>query len=554
MSQSNSIKDLLRFASGGVIGMVFLTTGASFYLSHRLQTALEDIAEANTVTRQHMEADMMHDAIRGDVYEARSSTSPEERSAALGSLDEHAGTFRAALGQAAAGAEDPAIRAEMAALRPAVDRYVTLAAAAAAASAGDGDFGAFEEAFETVEDGNAAITERIAAWSTRLRNAADSAALASNVGFALLALLAVLVVLGAARRVERAIVEPIDVVVAGLERVAARDLTVRIPDVKNREMGRVATQLNAALTAMDDAMTRVSASATDVSTASNEITMGSQALAQATSQSASAIEEVTASLQEMTSMAGQNSRHAQEAKSLAVGARGESERGAERMAQLSQAIEKIKESADKTARIVKTIDDIAFQTNLLALNAAVEAARAGEAGKGFAVVAEEVRSLAMRSAEAAKSTGALIEESVHNADAGVSLNQAVLAQLGDITKHVRRVHDVLSEIAAASEHQNEAVAQINRAVEDLSRSTQHNAATSEESASTAEQVAAQARSLAQLVSTFQHSGGASAPVPELPARTAPRMPSPRKVPSGPKGALKRPAIVFDDDADALAEF
>src|SRR5207244_3670763 len=135
------------------------------------------------------------------------------------------------------------------------------------------------------------------------------------------------------------------------------------------------------------------------------------------------------------------------------------EEGVRSMQHLSEAITKIKGSADSTAKIVKTIDEIAFQTNLLALNAAVEAARAGDAGKGFAVVAEEVRNLAMRSAEAAKHTANLIEESVKNADGGVALNQEVLSNLQEINGQIEKVSEVVAEIAAASDQQSQGVEQ-----------------------------------------------------------------------------------------------
>jgi methyl-accepting chemotaxis protein len=173
------------------------------------------------------------------------------------------------------------------------------------------------------------------------------------------------------------------------------------------------------------------------------------------------------------------------------------------MQKLSAAIEKIKQSSDATAKIVKTIDEIAFQTNLLALNAAVEAARAGDAGKGFAVVAEEVRNLAMRSAEAAKNTANLIEESVTNAGNGVSLNLQVATDLKNIHEQIRKVSEVMGEIAVASEQQNQAVEQINQAVEQVNTVTQQAAANSEESASAAEEMSGQAQELLSMVSSFR---------------------------------------------------
>jgi methyl-accepting chemotaxis protein len=169
----------------------------------------------------------------------------------------------------------------------------------------------------------------------------------------------------------------------------------------------------------------------------------------------------------------------------------------------------IKKSSDDTAKIIKTIDEIAFQTNLLALNAAVEAARAGEAGKGFAVVAEEVRNLAMRSAEAAKNTADMIEGSVKNAENGVTINQEVMKNLEEINGHAKRVSEVMAEIAAASDQQSQGVGQVNTAMEQMNQLTQQNAANSEESASASEELSAQAQEMRAMVAGFKISGGHS---------------------------------------------
>jgi methyl-accepting chemotaxis protein len=230
-------------------------------------------------------------------------------------------------------------------------------------------------------------------------------------------------------------------------------------------------------------------------------------LAQGAGEQASALEEVSSSLQELASSSRQNTASAQEARGVAEAAAADAGKGLTSMNRLSEAVQGIKTSADSTARIVKTIDEIAFQTNLLALNAAVEAARAGEAGKGFAVVAEEVRNLAMRSAEAAKSTAGLIEESVRNAERGVELNVEVLGQLRGITDGARKVGEMMGEIAVASEEQNQGIQQISSAMEQISQVTQQNAASSEESASAAEELSAQADELRSLVGHYKLSRG-----------------------------------------------
>jgi methyl-accepting chemotaxis protein len=208
----------------------------------------------------------------------------------------------------------------------------------------------------------------------------------------------------------------------------------------------------------------------------------------------------------MSSMTKQNALSAREAKGVADLARVSADKGVESMNRMSSAINKIKTSSDSTAKIVKTIDEIAFQTNLLALNAAVEAARAGEAGKGFAVVAEEVRNLAMRSAEAAKNTANLIEEAVKNSENGVAINFEVLTNFQDITEKINKVSQVVAEIAAASEQQDLGIGQVNKSVEQMNMLTQQNAANAEESASAAEEMSSQSEEMRSMVAGFRLGG------------------------------------------------
>ena len=300
-----------------------------------------------------------------------------------------------------------------------------------------------------------------------------------------------------------AVLDPINEAASVLEQVAARDLTARVEGMYQGDHARIKDSLNTALDNIELALAEVSGAAEQVAGAASQINGSSQSLAQGSSEQASSLEEVSSSLQEMASMARQNTGNAQEARSMAEGAARSTAKGTEGMRRLSAALDKIKDSSDATAKIVKTIDEIAFQTNLLALNAAVEAARAGEAGKGFAVVAEEVRSLAMRSAEAAKDTAQLIEGSVSNAEEGVSVRVEVLEQLQEIESGVTRVREVMAEIAAASEQQTDGVDEINSAVDEMNGVTQTTAASAEESASAAEELTGQAARMSELVGSFR---------------------------------------------------
>jgi methyl-accepting chemotaxis protein len=264
--------------------------------------------------------------------------------------------------------------------------------------------------------------------------------------------------------------------------------------------------LNAAVTNLDQALAEVSAAAEQVASAGVEISSGSDALAHGAADQAASLEETTSSLTELASMAKQNAQNATQARALAGTARDIATQGLSEMTQLSGAMELITKSSAETAKIVKTIDEIAFQTNLLALNAAVEAARAGDAGKGFAVVAEEVRSLAIRSAEAAKTTSTLIEESVRHAQTGSSLNQVVNAKLVEINTQVANLGEVISEIANTSAAQADGVAQLTDAAGQMNSTTQSVASNAEESASAAVELSSQAKTMQDLVSSFSLSG------------------------------------------------
>ncbi len=229
--------------------------------------------------------------------------------------------------------------------------------------------------------------------------------------------------------------------------------------------------------------------------ASQQIASASQTMAQGASKQAASLEETSSSLEEMSSMTRRNADAAQQALSLANEGQSAAKRGNASMGRMSTAIGDIQKSAGQTAQIIKVIDEIAFQTNLLALNAAVEAARAGEAGKGFAVVAEEVRTLAMRSAEAAKNTSQLIEQSVNNAKNGVEIVTEVGEALNDITSSNDRFSALIGEIAAASTEQATGIELINKAISEMDRVTQANAAAAEESAASSEELAGQATEL-----------------------------------------------------------
>jgi methyl-accepting chemotaxis protein len=259
-----------------------------------------------------------------------------------------------------------------------------------------------------------------------------------------------------------------------------------------------------------------------VTSAAGQVSSSSQSLAEGASEQAASLQETSASLEEMSGMTKRNSENAQKANDLAKQARAAADKGAGDMQAMSTAMTAIKASSDDIAKIIKTIDEIAFQTNILALNAAVEAARAGEAGMGFAVVADEVRNLAQRSAQAAKETAAMIEGAIGKTGQGVEISRKVSETLNEIVAKVRQVDELVAEVAGASSEQTQGITQINTAVGQMDKVTQSNAASAEESAAAAQELNAQAVLMKESVQELLQMVGGSPQTIKPGSATSPR--------------------------------
>ncbi|WP_175624334.1 MULTISPECIES: methyl-accepting chemotaxis protein [Oxalobacteraceae] len=309
------------------------------------------------------------------------------------------------------------------------------------------------------------------------------------------------------------ITRPLKTAVDAARRVAGGDLTNDIKAESKDECG----QLLAALKDMNDGLQRIVGEVrlgTDaITTASNEIAAGNMDLSSRTEQQASSLEETASSMEELTSTVKQNADNARQANQLAASASEVATKGGEVVSQVVETMSSINESSRKIVDIISVIDGIAFQTNILALNAAVEAARAGEQGRGFAVVATEVRSLAQRSASAAKEIKALIGDSVGKVDTGNKLVTEAGATMDEIVSSIRRVTDIMGEITAASQEQSAGIEQINQAIGQMDHVTQQNASLVEEAAAAAESMQDQARKLGQVVGAFKLSDAQAAFVP-----------------------------------------
>lgn len=250
---------------------------------------------------------------------------------------------------------------------------------------------------------------------------------------------------------------------------------------------------------LDRIITGMTEGAQQVQGASAQVAQSSQQLAEGASEQASSLEETSAALEELSAMTQQNAENAEQANMMSREAGGAAKTGLETVHRMAEAMDRIKSSSDETAKILRTIDEIAFQTNLLALNAAVEAARAGDAGRGFAVVAEEVRSLAQRSAQAARDTAKLIEEAQRNAQDGVEVGEAVGENLTSIATVAEKLGVLVEEVAAATKQQSQGIQQITTSIAQMDKVTQSAAASSEETASASQELSAQAKELDSMV-------------------------------------------------------
>ncbi|MEP6763610.1 MAG: methyl-accepting chemotaxis protein [Gemmatimonadaceae bacterium] len=302
------------------------------------------------------------------------------------------------------------------------------------------------------------------------------------------------------------VLEPITDAQRVLERVAQRDLTARIEGKYHGDHAAIKHSLNSALENISEVFASLSTAIVQVSAASTQIGAGSQELASGAAEQARAIDQVSNRIKHVDARTKASVVDAEDARSAMERAHRDTEHGVESMDQLAEAVAQIKTSADATAKIVKTIDEIAFQTNLLALNAAVEAARAGDAGRGFAVVADEVRALAMRAAGAARNTSVLIEESVIKTEAGVKLNEAVRKRLEEIRGGVQHASEMMTSIANGAREQEKELAEVSGAMTQIGSLTQRTAANAEESASAAAELSAQANEMHDLASQFTVDG------------------------------------------------
>ena len=342
--------------------------------------------------------------------------------------------------------------------------------------------------------------------------------------------------------------------------MSAGDLTQRITDDYSGTFARLKEDANGTVDKLTSMITQIKQATDSINTASKEIAAGNLDLSRRTEQQAASLEETASSMEELTSTVKQNAENAKQANQLAIGAADVAGKGGKVVSDVVVTMSSITDSSKKIADIIGVIDGIAFQTNILALNAAVEAARAGEQGRGFAVVASEVRSLAQRSAAAAKEIKTLISDSVEKIQGGSELVETAGRTMDEIVNSVKRVTDIMGEITAASLEQSQGIEQVNQTITSMDEVTQQNAALVEEASAAARSLEEQAGGLSESVGSFRLSaGGPSAPPPQTsskvttlptsarPASPAVRKPAPRAARPAASASGGQAASAADED-------
>jgi len=497
----------------GLLGTLLacLAGGIGLYVTSRLGGALEAAIQASVALQTSQSADMMHDAVRGDAQLAIMGAlekNPERLAEADKGLKDHAETFTKALTELQGMALTAESRTALAKVQPLVRKYIDTAGQVVQASGSDvraaqAVVPALQASFSELENEMESLSDTIKENGVALNEQAQSSVNSARFSIGASLVLACAVMLSLALWLARQMTQPMAHAVDVADRLAHGDLAVPINPVGTDETQQLLQSMADMQTSFAGIVRAVKNNADEVANASAQIAQGNQDLSNRTEQQASALEETAATMEQLGSNVRQNADNAVQANQLALGATSVAAKGGEMMHQVVQTMTGINDSAKKIADIIGVIDSIAFQTNILALNAAVEAARAGEQGRGFAVVASEVRSLAQRSAEAAREIRVLISTSVDRVDQGTLQVGQAGQTMDEIVSAIRRVASIVTEISAASAEQSAGVNEVGQAVSQMDQATQQNAALVEESAAAAAGLTQQAQQLVGAVSAFK---------------------------------------------------
>jgi methyl-accepting chemotaxis protein len=469
---------------------------------------LERVLSTNRTLRIHLEGDMMHDALRADVLAAFLAESPADWTQVNENLRDHAGNFRRLI-EANNATADAEAKAALREVGSALDKYISSAEAVVAAAHVD-KAGAkallpgFLATFEDLEGRLSAVSDRIEASAGAAQLDAQGIIAGSKTVGTTIFVISLVLLLTVATWIVRGITSGIANLVGTIGEIqSTRDLSKRVAVQSQDEFARLAECFNSLVVELQTIIGDVGRSAAEINDGAGQVSSSSQLMASGAAEQASSLERITQSLTTLSNLTDQTAQITGRANALSTDSQRAADRVASELKNMSSAMNEIKSASEEVGKVNRVIDEIAFQINLLALNAAVEAARAGEAGKGFAVVAEEVRSLAQRSAKAAKETAALIESSTTRAERGVQIASAVGTALGEIATVTTKVNGMLREIAAAAGSQAKGVSDIRGGINSLEKVSRQAAANAEHLAGASQQTAGQVQSMGELVGRFR---------------------------------------------------
>jgi len=494
--------------------LAMLTGGIGLVSANHLSAHLDEALHASATLQASQEADMMHDAIRGDAQLALLGAleqAPERIAEAEQGLQEHAKTFEHSLATLEAARLSVPVRQALQAVRPLVQRYLESARTMIQAARSDADAArksgpVLQTAFTELEREMARLSDAIENDNARLNEAAAQGVQTTRYAMASALLAAAVLMTLASLWLARQLSRPMSQALSVAQSLAHGELGNRIQLEGNLETQQLLQALAEMQSSFAGIVREVKRNADEVASASTEIAHGNQDLSDRTEQQANALQRTTSTMAELDANVRNNAESAEQARGLAEQASSVARNGGEMMGRVIATMGGINSSSRKIADIIGVIDDIAFQTNILALNAAVEAARAGEQGRGFAVVASEVRGLAQRSAAAAREIKDLIDASVNQVEQGTGLVNQTGQTMDEIVGAIGRVSAVVAEISRASGEQSAGVREVGQAVAHMDQATQQNAALVEQSAAAADSLSQQAQQLVRAVAAFRLPG------------------------------------------------